>query len=324
MATGPEDAASVSRPSSKMAPVAITADELAFLKDNRKHLRSKVTRLINSINTSLENLALDDLEDHLQTFNSYSSQLDSLNEKISSVLWIHEQRREVLNNEMDTCEKYQSDICRSVRQINKKCTELKNAVIASTSNGNQVLSSVAGPSGTQPVHNVVPNKLQLPQLPLPEFSNSEGECLSQFIAGFEAIISKYNLSQYEKFIYLCRQLKSSPLLLVRSLQGEEQSYDHAKALLEEGFASKIQQKFDVLNRLTKLKLSSNTDPFAFISDIKILISSSNRLQIATEDVLLHFIWKAMPLELRSQFTAITNEHVPSLRQVEDNLFAAIK
>ena len=290
-----------------------TASELTFNKENRRHLRTKVTKLITSIHDNIDDFDEDDCEDHLQTLGSYASQLCSLDEKINAVLWMHEQRREILNKEMDACEKYQFDISKITRKINKRFSVIgpTNNVAARSSNHAQS-------------HNFIPNKLQLPQLPLPEFSNAEGESLSQFFSEFESIISKYSLSQYEKFIYLCRQLKNSPLTLVKSLQGDEQSYDQAKMLLEEAFASAIQQKFDILERLIKLKLSNNSDPYAFISEIKILIKTYKFLQIEADHVLQFFIWRGMPNELKAHFTSITNENIPSLEKIEQNLFASIK
>ena len=54
---------------------------------------------------------------------------------------------------------------------------------------------------TQNVH-ASRNKLKLPELPLPSFSNNEGERLIQFFINFEAIIDKYDLSNFERYIYL--------------------------------------------------------------------------------------------------------------------------
>ncbi len=86
------------------------------------------------------------------------------------------------------------------------------------------------------------NKLKLPVIALPEFSNSKGESLEKFIFAFESIIEKHLLSPYEKFIYLRGQLHNGPRALVDSLSPNEQTYKCAKDLLAEAFAFQLTQK----------------------------------------------------------------------------------
>ena len=91
---------------------------------------------------------------------------------------------------------------------------------------------------TQNVH-ASRNKLKLPELPLPSFSNNEGERLIQFFINFEAIIDKYDLSNFERYIYLEKQLSDEPLVLVKSLTGTKRCYSEAKDLLNQAFARPI-------------------------------------------------------------------------------------
>ena len=79
--------------------------------------------------------------------------------------------------------------------------------------------------------------LRMSELPLPEYSHSDGESLEYFLKSFESVIDKYKLSSYEKFIYLQKQLKKEPLVLIKSLEVRNPSYEEAKELLSKVFAS---------------------------------------------------------------------------------------
>ena len=72
------------------------------------------------------------------------------------------------------------------------------------------------------------NQMKLPQIPLPEYGRREGETLENFINNFESIVDKYALSEFEKFVLLSKQLKNEPAILIKSLQGSQQSYTQAK------------------------------------------------------------------------------------------------
>lgn len=94
----------------------------------------------------------------------------------------------------------------------------------------------------------------MPELPLPEYNHASGECLDSFLYKFETTIAKHNLSEYEKYLYLKRQLKGEPLTLVNSLDVSKQSYSEAVALLKQAFADASIQKFNVIDKLSKLKI----------------------------------------------------------------------
>lgn len=83
--------------------------------------------------------------------------------------------------------------------------------------------------------------LKLPEMPLPKFSNEKGESLISFISSFEGVINKHNLSTYEKFVYLKRQLSGEPLTLISSLEESRQSYENGTDLLKQAFACEYSQ-----------------------------------------------------------------------------------
>ena len=94
--------------------------------------------------------------------------------------------------------------------------------------------------------------MKLPVLPLPEYSHGRDELLEDFFERFENILNKYSLTEYEKFIYLERQITREPLVLIKSLKTVDQSYSEAKALLMKAFASESIKKFDAIRRLMQL------------------------------------------------------------------------
>ena len=103
--------------------------------------------------------------------------------------------------------------------------------------------------------------------------------------------------------------------IVKSLQGH-QSYTDAKELLIKAFASPITQTVDVIERLTKLNLSSNGSCYTFVSEMS--------LNVDVETILQYLIWKAMPHALQTKFIGITNNNKPSVGEIDDHIFSAIE
>jgi hypothetical protein len=223
-------------------------EQLKFLKENRKYLRGKVTRKCNAVVSSLEQFTVEQCSYALSDIKTLREKLDKSNEGILKGLWIHETEDGALNRELESCDKYDDEMASLVRRVESRITSFSNSPLQ--------------PTSETPRPNT---QLKLPQLPLPEYSHTHGESLERFFFNFENIISKYSLSNYEKFIFLERQLKNEPLTLIKSLQGSQQSYDDAKSLLTKAFASPTTQKYDVIKRLSNLKLCSNGDPYAFVS-----------------------------------------------------------
>lgn len=285
----------------------MSEQELSFLKENRKYLRSKVTKLCNNITSNIQSFDGDKCEECKQTLNSYKCKLTESNEKISKGLWIFEQSRDKLNEELDKCEQYDCDILKSIKFLERHMSNHNAPTLMTT-----------------PFSPQVSNQIKLPQLPLPEYGHENGENLGLFFTNFENIINKYSLSEYEKFVFLSRQLKGEPLILVKSLQGAHQSYEEAKALLTKAFSSPLAQKFETINKLSNITLSEYGEPFSFVSDMRIITESFKTLDIKSNDILQYFFWRAMPEGLKCQLTNITNCNKPSLEQIEEHIFTAIE
>ena len=87
-------------------------------------------------------------------------------------------------------------------------------------------------------------------------------------------------------------------------------------------ASDDTRRFNVLRQLTRLKFSPGTEPFEFISKVRLMIESFKKLNIQVEHVQQFFIWEAINEDFQSHLVQITNAAKPTLAQITDNFFDA--
>ena len=69
------------------------------------------------------------------------------------------------------------------------------------------------------------------------------------------MIEKYRLSSYEKFVYLQNQLSNEPLTIIKSLELGMQTYEDAKDLLQQAFASTRTLQYRTIKQLVELKMN---------------------------------------------------------------------
>ncbi|XP_068247851.1 uncharacterized protein [Palaemon carinicauda] len=110
--------------------------------------------------------------------------------------------------------------------------------------------------------------------------------------------------------------------LINSLDSVQQSYTIAKDLLLQALASPSVRKFNVLQRLTELKLDFSSDPFEYIGNINSIQDSIKSLSISVDDVVQYFSWKGLNKKFQDQLVQITNETNPSLDQIKSKFFEA--
>ena len=115
-------------------------------------------------------------------------------------------------------------------------------------------------------------------------------------------------------------MSGQPLILIRSLQANQQHYLTAKELLTKAFASPIVQKYNVISRLTKLGKFADGDIYVYISEMMSIIHIFDSLKIDIQTVLQFFIWQSMPEQMQSLLVQITNASKPDLEQIKDNIF----
>ena len=81
------------------------------------------------------------------------------------------------------------------------------------------------------------------------------------------------------------QLSKGPRVLLDSLDVTEQLYEVAKDLLKKAFDNEVESKFDVIKRMTELKLSYNDDPYTFIGDMRTVVAEVESLKIHVDEII---------------------------------------
>jgi hypothetical protein len=239
----------------------------------------------------------------LDKLNLLKAELSVLNKQIFSLQADEHGSDSELESIIDADDLYEDHIYFSI----SKLQEVDNGVI----------------SGGNTFSRDLPDKLKLPNVPLPTFADPKEESLEKFLHNFESIINKHVLSRYEKFIYLKNQLSGAPRTLVDSLDISKQSYDCAKDILCKAFGSTLTQKYDAIRKLSQIRLNSNGgDPYTYIGNMRSLTASFNNLKIDANTVLQYFFWHGLPDNFQNQLVHITNTNKPSLDQINENIFAA--
>ena len=139
---------------------------------------------------------------------------------------------------------------------------------------------------------------------------------------FESIIDKYTLSEYERFVFLEKQLAGHPLTLIKSLMGTDRCYSKAKALLTKAFARPLKQKFETIKQLVNLNFDKD-EPYKFISDVKLVVSAFDYLKIDVKTMIQYFVWYRLPKEYQDHLVHITGKTYPTLKDIEDDIYEAV-
>jgi len=278
--------------------------ELKHLKTKRKLTRAEITRIANNVESNLPSLSREEKMQTMVRLRTLQESIREQDQNILDALCTEDAAENVLESEYEMCAEYARKITASIIELE---TALKPA-------GNVQV----GPVAQDPCR----SQLKLPQIPFPEYSHKEGEDLNKFLANFETIVAKYNLTSYEKFIFLQRQLKGAPHVLIQSLEIREQNYEAAKALLQKAFANPVIQKFEVIKRLTEMKLARNGDPYYYIGQMRSVVESFRTLSIDTDVILQYFFWQGLNEEFQQQLIHITNKNKPSLDELMDHIYEA--
>ena len=279
--------------------------ELKLCIFNRKFKRKQITEIHNLVQGDCGDLSRTDRLTNLAKIKVLSSDIKVLNQTVFGLMFgdVEETR---LSAELDDCASYDQKLIESTVRLE---------------------DGIAGVDGTGPVGRSLPNVaagLKPPVAPLPSYTGAIGESLDIFIRSFEAIVSKYVYSSYEKFVLLRGQISGRARTLIDSLESSKQSYEDAVALLTEALASPVTQKFDTIQRLVDLNMPYDKDPFIFVGEIRILQESFKTLKIDVDFMLQFFIWRAMNNTMQNQFVNITNENKPCLELINKYLFAAVE
>ena len=282
--------------------------KLKSLIKTRQYTRSKVTRLCNKIDNEIGTLNSFDRQAYLNRINALNDELKQIDKDFLSLCVELDRPEEELDNigyETDTYD-----------EMIAKCIALLDVRVQTSNDRSDILNS------SYALNPHLLNKPRLPEIPLPTFSNQKGENLSKFFMTFESIVDRHNLSDYEKFLYLKKQLKGSALILVDTLDIDQLSYFTAKKLLQEAFDSTVNSKYEIITLLSDLYLPKNSDPYRFIGDMRTVLSGIRSLSITVSDIVQFFIWKGLNSSFQSHLTMITNKSKPNLEEIENNIFEA--
>ena len=268
---------------------------------SRRYLRTQVTRIYNKVQQVYDSMSAAKIASYIEKLETLKVELNDVNKNIHSVLSDDADLDPIIVEE----ELYHDRIIEALAILKP----------VESNNSNSTMNS------SLPVLENS-NKLKLPTVSLPVFSNDKSESLERFFHAFESIIDKHSLSQYEKYLYLKGQLRKGPKSLVSSLEPAEQTYESSKELLTKAFASPITQKYEVIKRMSELKLDVSCDVYEFISEVRGIISTVGLLEIDVDTILQYFIWNSMNDQFQSQLIQITNKTKPDLTEIMENIFSA--
>ncbi|XP_066946894.1 uncharacterized protein [Macrobrachium rosenbergii] len=248
-------------------------------------------------------MSISDAKEHMNVLFDLKEKLDKVNKEILNEIWDSAgdlvDGDELVSEEMDTWFVYDD-------RLNKCLSLLKTKASISDRSRPEV------------------SQLKLPELPLPTFGNREGEDISKFLREFEATVDKCDLSTHVKFALLTRQLSGDSLKLVNSLDCSNRSYEEAKELLQKAFADTLSQQYSVIKQLSELKLTYQSDPYDFISNMRIICNQFEALDIDRNIVLQFFIWNGLNDCFKNQLMNITGSNKPSLQQIDLHIFSALE
>lgn len=267
----------------------------------RKAKRATVTKTINRLRGLTLNKT--DAAFYSRKLELYAKELKDMHAELGSLslkfkLW----NADEYENQNDKVEEYDDGIQLAIFEI--------RPIIDSTVPQTDDLNPYAGEA-----------KFSLPKLELPKFSGLPEE-YNKFIMIFESMTSKNKLSEYEKFIYLQRQLSGNARSLLDTIPVSELTYTNAKKLLNEAFCCKIDQQYAIIGKMSKMKLNLSDDPYKWICQAKVLKDQIDNLEIDTDLILQYFLWDGLNDSFKAQYVGITNSSKPTLKQILDNAFEA--
>jgi len=165
--------------------------------------------------------------------------------------------------------------------------------------------------------------LKLPQVELPKFNN-EPEEFVRFRTSFEQMISKFKLTEFEKYMYLVQCTSGSSRKIVESVPSGNLSYSSAISLLSDAYSSKVSQQYSVIDKLIKLKLTNSKQCLKWISEARVLSDQVDKLEIDGKTFTQYFLWTNMSEVYKRQFISLVDSSKPGLKVIIDKSFEVFK
>lgn len=284
-------------------------DILSVKIRQRAGKRASATKTINQIKQTPPT-SVTDIKFYISKLTSINNLLSSQNDEIESLMFSKNMFKSnsfyVKHSEL--CESYTDSITLLILSLTESLSKIEK--------------SNAVPSPVVPNIHATPGsgtKLKLPEIQLPKF-DGQPESYERFITSFEGIISKFNLTPFEKYSYLLQQLSGSARQIVESVHSGDLNYDDARKLLEDAFSSKVLQQYSVINKLLNLKLNDMKNAYKWIGEARILADQVERLKIDGDIFVQYFLWNGLADKFKFQYTNIINCARPSLSNILEYSF----
>ena len=293
-------------PDEEVKPVdpTLAGKTFTIVRSGKRRSVTNATRAIGE----LQNPSRDECLFHIDKLETLKGELKLANETLTNHMLMNEIWDETkFMAETDTADEYDESIRNSIFKLRS---------ILKTLDGDEEV--VRTPESTKQVS----HKVTLPHIELPSF-DGEPESFNKFIVSFENLISKYNLSSYEKFSYLSKQLMGDAKKLIESLELEECDYESALKMLKEAYFDKVEQQYSILEKLSNLRLEPDAvNGISWIGDAKILMAQIVKNEISSEIFTQYFLWSSLNESFRNHITAICQKTNPSLQEIRDCMFPA--
>lgn len=295
-------------PEDKETGASALRSTLKLKNQQRSGKRQSVTKTLNIMNASPP-VSVADVSFYVSKLEKLEICLLNLDSEIEACMVDDGIGIEFWEEHFEACETYQDSIGRALGHL--------RAVRTGASP-----NSDAGVPGSGRSGGALP-KLKLPQVDLPKF-DGKPENFERFMDSLEKLLSKFNLTQFEKYTYLLAQVSGSARQIVQSVPLGDQSYDVAKKLLSDAYSCKINQQYSVIRKLVEINLDSSKDPFSWISESRVLVQQLERLDISRDIFAQYFLWNSLPDDFKQQYMSITNESKPNLNQILENSFKVVE
>ena len=158
-----------------------TADRLKELVKTRQYMRQRITRIYNLVDQQFESITAQKINTYIDVISTIQKELPVVNRQIYA-LSVDPDNEEEVGGSIADDEHYEDIILEILSKLRPQ-------------DGSPLTQSFGATPSI-----VNGNKLRLPVISLPIFSNNKDESLEKFLFNFESIISKHNLSECEKFI----------------------------------------------------------------------------------------------------------------------------
>ena len=277
----------------------------------RTPLRTQVTRISNDISSNLANLDNVTLLGYQYNLESYIVSLNSFDDLIWDEYVAADKDRDFMVNEETKNLEY-------LQKIQMSLAAIKTQMGVNTASQTAALSG----SSSQPTSNNSSDKapLRFSEVPLPTFSGEVTENLQSFFHNFETTLNITQTSNFQKFLLLKKCLTGEAAKLISAIKASDDAYDKCKAFLEKAYAPQAEQKFKVLDQLTKIRMDYNTHIFDHYSTMQEHFDAFDCLKIDIETIKRYFLWRSFNDSVRREFTVVCGEHCPTFAKLEKHKF----